>query len=274
MIELSWNHLLNQLNSELPEELGNLPTITSPCDIQNLDMSVSQNFEAQLSSLATAARSSAVSLSDATSPSARISVVPSTATVPSDGIAMHQFNPIAGKLGQGQLKLPPGTVLSNSAANIGGVVMNLANSTGGSLVSTLGNIVSIQRPRSNVMAVVTNRPAAMGSLSQSDSAGMVLAGTTAAGGAFLRPMIPNRPVAPNRVILSVNTDYQQGVTMPTAQLSAVVGIQRKIPLSVGNTSIALPVTNLVSMPQLGMLARGNGLSVQPLASLQVQLLSF
>lgn len=268
---MSWN-LLNQLNSELPEELGNLPTITSPCDIQNLDMSISQNFEAQLSSLSAAARSSAAGLSDATSPSARISVVPSTATVSSGGIPMRQFNPIAGKLGQGQLKLPPGTVLSNSATNVGGVVMNLANSTGSPLVSTLGNIVSIQRPRSNVMAVVTNRPAAMiGSLSQTDSAGMALAGTTAVGGTFLRPMIPNRPVTPNRLILNVNTDYQQGVTMSAAQLSAVVGIQRKMPMSVGNTSIAGPVTNLMSMPQLGMLARGNGLSVQPLVSLQVQL---
>lgn len=260
--ELSWS----QFNSELPEELGNLTAATSVTgDIQLQDADLSQSTETRLSNLPNAT-SSALLFSGATSLSPRISVVSSAVTASSGSIQMHQFSPVAGKLGQGQLKLSSGMVLPGSTAGIGSVVMNLANSTGSHLVPSLGNIISIHRPRSNVMAVVANRPAGMVSLAQSESGGMVLAG--AVGGTLLRPVIPNRSVAPNRVILSVSTNCPQGL----AQFPTVVGIQRKLPLSVGSTSTAVPVTNLVSMPQLGMLARGgnNGLSVQPLAPLQVR----
>lgn len=261
--ELSWN--LSQFNSELPEELGNLTTATSvTSDIQLQDANISQITEIHLSNLPNTTSTSALLFSGTASLSHRISVVSSSAvTASSGGIQMHQFNPVAGKLGQGQLKLSSGAVLPGSTAGIGSVVMNLANSTGSPLVPSLGNVISIHRQRSNVMAVVTNRPAGIVSLSQSESGGMMLAG--AVGGTLLRPVIPNRSMAPNRVIFSVNTDCQPGL----AQFPTVVGIQRKLPLSVG-TSMAVPVTNLVSMPQLGMLARGNGLSVQPLAPLQVR----
>lgn len=267
-----WN-LVSQFNSELPEELGNLSSGTSASlngigSAQNSqDASASQAFDRRLS---TGLPLSAVVMnqSSVATLSPQPSVVSSVTTiVSSGGIQMRHFPQIAG----GQL--PQGTLFTSSTPNLGGVVMNLNSSTGGALVSSLGNIVSIQRPRSNVMAVVTNnRPT--GTLALSQNGSVMLAPNASVGNALLRSVMPGRSLPLNRMILNVNTDHQQTVTLQPSsvtQFPSLVGIQRKVPAAASSTGFVLPGSNPVSTaPQLGLLARGNGVPAQPLAPLQVR----
>lgn len=264
---------MSQFNSELPEELGNLTSGTS-VSLNGLgsgqnsqDATASQAFDHLSTGLPLATvqmqQSSVATLSP------QPSVVSSVTTiVSSGGIQMRHFPQITGQL-------PPGTLFTSSTPNLGGVVMNLNNSTGNALVSSLGNIVSIQRPRSNVMAVVTNnRPT--GTLALSQNGSVMLAPNSSVGNALLRSVLPGRSLPLNRMILNVNTDHQQTVTLQPSsvtQFPSLVGIQRKLPVAVSGASFTLPGTSPVSTAaQLGLLARGNGIPAQPLAPLQVRCL--
>lgn len=265
-----WN-LVSQFNSELPEELGNLSSSGTSASLNGL--ASAQNCQNATASLAFDHLSTGLPLATVpmllqSSMSPQPSAVSSVTTIMSSGgIQMRHFPQIAGQL-------PQGTLFTSSTPNLGGVVMNLNNSAGNALVSSLGNIVSIQRPRSNVMAVVTNnRPT--GTLALSQNGSVMLAPNTSVGNALLRTVLPGRSLPLNRMILNVNTDHQQTVTLQPsslAQYPSLVGIQRKVAPAASSASFTLSGTNLVStVPQLGLLARGNGAPTQPLAPLQVRM---